>query len=59
MTRRRAVLATVHGPVPAHLHLRTLAGLNESAWSGSHLVLLNSDHRIYVSDDGGRHWREQ
>jgi hypothetical protein len=59
VTPWRAVLARPHGSIPVRLHLPTFMGADATAVWGSHVVFLSGDHRIYASDDGGRHWHEE
>ena len=59
-TRDRAVIATHAGLVPSDLHLgrdyRVETG--SSSESGAHVAFLTGGHRIFLSNDNGRHWTQ-
>jgi hypothetical protein len=59
VTPSRAVLVTPRGYLPVRLHVHTFTGVDRTAVWGTHVVFLDGDHRIYASDDGGRHWHEE
>ena len=52
----RAILVTPTGVSPADLHLGADSRILAAAHAGDHAWIVTSGHRLFSSDDGGRHW---
>jgi hypothetical protein len=55
----QASIDTPSGVVTSDLRLGSDDGVSDWSQSGDHVAILTMGHRIFLSNDGGRHWHQE
>jgi hypothetical protein len=59
VSRTRASIDTPSGVVSSDLRLGSDDWVSDWSQSGDHVAIVTMGHRVFVSDDSGRHWHKE